>query len=111
MSRFGYMTTGSRHSLTARWLPTGCNWSNECPLIPIITATDDRCSGRDPLDVVAGKINALWKKSDDQYMTIAQLLKESKERVESGEDKRFQTFEAWCHELLPGRSDSDVQRA
>jgi hypothetical protein len=74
------------------------------------TASNDRCSSRDPLDVVAGKINILWKKSDDQRTAAALLLKEAKDRIASGEDKRFLTFKAWCQELLPGRSDRDIRR-
>jgi hypothetical protein len=79
-------------------------------LMAISTATDDRSSGRAPLDVVADKIIAFWKKSDDQRTAVAMLLKEAKERVASGEDKRFLTFKAWCHDLLPGRSDRDIRR-
>src|SRR5438067_5069597 len=74
------------------------------------TAPNDCHSCRDPLDVVAGKIIALWKKSDDQRTAAALLLKEAKERVEAGEDSRFATFKAWCDEMLPGRSGRDIRR-
>ncbi len=74
------------------------------------TSNDDRVTCRDPLDVVAGKIIALWKKSDDQRTTAGLLLREAKERVEAGEDKRFVTFKAWCDEMLPNRSSRDIRR-
>ena len=38
------------------------------------------------------------------------LLKEAKERVEAGEDARFDSFRAWCREYLPGRSNRDIRR-
>jgi hypothetical protein len=65
---------------------------------------------RDPLDVVARKILALLDKSDDQRLSAAMLLKESKERVNAGEDPRFASFRAWCWECLPGRSDREIRR-
>jgi hypothetical protein len=65
---------------------------------------------RDTLETVARKILASWKKSDDQRLTAAMLLKEAKERVEAGEDKRFKTWKAWCFEMLPGRSERDISR-
>jgi hypothetical protein len=58
---------------------------------------------RDPLDVVAGKIRALWKKAEDQRLAAALLLVEAKERVEAGGDPRFAGFPAWCREQLPGQ--------
>jgi hypothetical protein len=39
----------------------------------------------DPLDVVAGKIVAYIKKSDDQVISAAMLLLDAKKRVENGE--------------------------
>ena len=71
---------------------------------------DHRCFSGDPLEVVAQKLNAKWKESDDQRTEVALLLKEAKERVEYGEDKRFSSFREWCHELLPGRSFRDIRR-
>ena len=65
---------------------------------------------RDPLDVVAGKILAFWKKAEDQRLSAALLLKEAKERVEAGEDGRFTSFLAWCRHRLPGRSDREIRR-
>jgi hypothetical protein len=66
--------------------------------------------GRDTLDVVAGKIVAYWRKSDDQRLSAALLLREAKERVENGEDRRFANFRDWCRAKLPGRSDDDIGR-
>lgn len=74
------------------------------------TFTGDSCFRRDPLHVVADKILEYWKKSDDHRTDAALLLKEAKERVECGEDKRFPTFKAWRRELPPGRSDRDIRR-
>jgi hypothetical protein len=73
------------------------------------TPTDDRRSSRDPLHILGEKILGLWKKFDDQRTAIALLLREAKERVEAGEDKRFDTFKAWCAEMLPGRN-RDIRR-
>ena len=70
----------------------------------------DRLSGRDPLDVVASKILIHWKESEDQRLTAALLLREAKGRVEAGEDEHFATFQAWCSEKLPGRSERDIRR-
>ena len=36
---------------------------------------------RNPLDVVAEKILAFWKRADDQRVFAAMLLKEAKERA------------------------------
>jgi hypothetical protein len=63
-----------------------------------------------PLDIVAGKILAFWKRADDQRVLAAVLLKEAKERVEAGEDARFASFPEWCRERLPGRSKRDIRR-
>jgi len=65
---------------------------------------------RDPLDIVAGKILAFWKRADDQRVFAAMLLKEAKERVEAGEDACFASFPEWCRERLPGRSNRDIRR-
>ena len=65
---------------------------------------------RNPLDVVAEKILAFWKRADDQRVFAAMLLKEAKERVEAGEDARFASFPEWCRESLPGRSNRDIRR-
>jgi hypothetical protein len=69
-----------------------------------------RGSTRNPLDVVAEKILAFWKKADDQRVFAAMLLKQAKERVEAGEDARFASFPEWCRERLPGRSNRDIRR-
>src|SRR5215831_6274633 len=65
---------------------------------------------REPLDIVAGKILALWERADDQRVLAAMLLKEAKERVEAGEDACFASFPLWCRERLPGRSTRDIRR-
>lgn len=74
------------------------------------TPNDEHPSFRDPLDVVAEKIMTLWKESDDKRTAAALLLKQAKERIESGEDERFSTFNDFCHELLPGRTERDIRR-
>jgi hypothetical protein len=65
---------------------------------------------RNPLDVVAEKILAFWKRADDRRVFAAMLLKEAKERVEAGEDPRFASFPEWCRERLPGRSNREIRR-
>jgi len=64
----------------------------------------------DPLEVVAGKIRALWKKSEDQRLAAALLLKEAKERVEAGEDPHLVSFASWCHAYLPERSKREIRK-
>jgi hypothetical protein len=73
-------------------------------------STMNSCEVRDPLDVVAGKIRALWQRAEDQRLAAALLLREAKERVEAGEDPRFVSFPVWCQVHLPGRSSRDIRR-
>src|SRR5580700_10424724 len=70
---------------------------------------------KDTLDTVAGKINALMKKSDDQRLSAAMLLLEAKRRVEAGEAGNNINFETWCAVNIKRpdgkpRSYRDVQR-
>jgi hypothetical protein len=54
---------------------------------------------RDTLETVVGKINALWRKSDDHQVTIAMLIAEAKQRVEAGdpfaEGMKWPEFAEW----------------
>jgi hypothetical protein len=70
---------------------------------------------KDTLDTVAGKINALMKKSDDQRLSAAALLLEAKGRVEAGEAGNNIDWETWCSVNIKTRdgkprSYRDVQR-
>jgi hypothetical protein len=50
---------------------------------------------QDPLDVVAGKINAYLKKSQDQRVSAAVLLLSAKQRIEADEAGNID-FSTWC---------------
>jgi len=65
---------------------------------------------REPLDIVAGLIEAHWRSSDNHRISTALLLKQAQLRVEAGEDPRFNSFKAWCEEMLPCRSWRDIRR-
>jgi hypothetical protein len=57
--------------------------------------TINKPDSRDTLETVAGKINAYLKKSDDQRVSAALLLREAKERIESGEAGDI-SWVSWC---------------
>lgn len=65
-------------------------------------------STREPLGVLAGKINALLQKSEDQRISAAVLLLEARIRVDGGEAGRI-SWAAWCRNNLE-RSSRDVRR-
>src|SRR5579862_1103449 len=78
------------------------------------TSPDERPSRNDTLEILADRIRARWqesdKKSDDERIVLAEMLKEAEERVKAGEDERFKTFKPWCVEELPDRSERDIRR-
>ena len=53
-------------------------------------------SAKDTLEIVAGKITTMAKKSDDFVISAAMLVREARQRVKSGEAGPGVRWEAWA---------------
>jgi len=65
--------------------------------------TKPKQGSRDTLETIAGKINAYLKRSDDQRVSAAVLLREAKERVEGGEAGNI-SWVGWCRVNIKRRN-------